>query len=190
MPNNIDVSNDFYHDSLDLLAKYKACYFNEVIDFQSVKSKRMKCFIDLRMAIESALKSYAAYYLHSDVKGKKLVKKIEGYKHYVENIYVKCAEHLPTDQQEICKDYCLQLKELPIGLRYRLDGMDFLYAREELYYQTIGNESWLDGLEKLVDVLVKNIGQTLSTHFEVIDGSSLTFDELFSQSYNKYAEQN
>ena len=190
MPNNIDVSNDFYHDSLDLLDKYKACYFNEVIDFQSVKSKRMKCFIDLRMAIESALKSYAAYYLHSDLNGKKLVKKIERYKHHVENIYVKCAEHLPTDQQEICKGYCLQLKELPVGLRYRLDGMDFLYAREELYYQTIGNESWLDGFEKLVDVLVKNIGQILSTHSNVVDGSSLTFDELFSQPYNKYAEQN
>lgn len=187
MPNNIDVSNDFYHDSLDLFDKYKACYFNEAINFQSVKSKRMKCFIDLRMAVESVLKSYAAYYLHADLNGKKLVKRIERYKHFVEKIYNNCAEHLPTAQQETCKNYCLQLKDLPVGLRYRLDCMDFLYAQEKLYYQTIGNESWLDGLEKLVDVLIKDIGHTLSTHSQVIDGSSLNFDEVFSQPYNKYA---
>ena len=190
MPNNIDVSNNFYNDSLDLLHKYKACYFNEAIDFQSVKSKRMKCFIDLRMAIESALKSYAAYHLHSDLNGKKLVKRIERYKHHVEKIYIRCAEYLPTDQKEICQGYCLQLKELPVGLRYRLDGMDFLYAQEKLYYQTIGNESWLVGLEKLVNALIEDIGQTLSSHSQVIDGSSLTFEELFLQPYNKYTQQN
>lgn len=190
MPNNIDVANDFYHDSVDLLDKYKACYFNEKIDFQAVKSKRMKCFIDLRMAVESALKSYAAYYLHSGLHGEQLVRRIERYKHHVEKIYVECAEYLPIDQQNLCKNYCLQLKELPVGLRYRLDGMDFLNARKRLYYQTIGNECWLHGLEMLVDALVKTIGQTLSAHSQIIDGSSLTFDDIFSQSYSKYAGKN
>ena len=52
-PTHIEVADHFYHDSIDLLKRYEHCIESEFPDFSSLKSRRMKCFIDLRMSMES-----------------------------------------------------------------------------------------------------------------------------------------
>lgn len=59
---NVEVANDFFHDSLDFLHRYRLT----VDAFYAIKSKRLKLFLDLRMAAECVLKAVAAYYLAED----------------------------------------------------------------------------------------------------------------------------
>ena len=48
---NIEVANDFFHDCLDFLHRYRLTGDA----FYAIKSKRLKLFLDLRMAAECVL---------------------------------------------------------------------------------------------------------------------------------------
>lgn len=53
---NQSGADDFFHDSLDFLHRYRIT----VEHFLGIKSKRMKLFLDLRMAAECILKAKIA----------------------------------------------------------------------------------------------------------------------------------
>ena len=61
----------------------------------------------------------------------------------------------------------------PVGLRYRLDCFDFLSAREDLYYATVGRDSWLDGLLTHTKKLTDSIGAKLAGYSRTLTGEDL-----------------
>jgi hypothetical protein len=189
-PSHLDVADHFYHDSCDLLSRFEFSFNSESISFYSVKSRRMKCFVDLRMAMESALKAYTAYYCHSDISGKELVCKIESYRHHLNKLIDKCIKYLPDSEQKECEKLCSQLTELPVGLRYKLDVMDFIDAREKEYYATVGNDNWMGHLKDSINRITTYIGKELAKESRVISGGEIPLEELMGPAYNKYSKKN
>ena len=185
-PTHIEVADHFYHDSIDLLKRYEHCIESEFPDFSSLKSRRMKCFIDLRMAMESALKSVVSYYCHSNLQGKKLVQKVENYRHHMDKLKPAALPHLPEEVVESVSSVCDQLQSLPVGLRYRLDVMDFISNREEEYYNTIGSDTWMDSTAGTVWGVSKFIGKELNKESRII-GMDELMEEFFQPRYEKYA---
>ena len=59
----LEIAQRFFDDLEDCVARYD----KTAIDFAARKSECCKCFIDLRIAYECALKSALAYELHDDM---------------------------------------------------------------------------------------------------------------------------
>ncbi len=75
---------------------------------------------------------------------------------------------------------------LPVGLRYALDGYDFRDAKEDLYYETIGSDVWLEGLKAAALKLADNLDAHLEYHSGIIDVGKIPFEELIAEKYNKF----
>lgn len=184
-PTHVQVSNHFYHDAIDLHARYTVCEASESPEFYSSKSRRMKCFIDLRMSMESALKAVVTYYCHSNKQGKKLVQKVENYRHHIEKLIDKALEHIPEEHREKTEALCKELHELPVGLRYQLDVMDFKRNNEELYYKTVGSDSWMKSTSETIKSIADFIGKELNKESRMLSGEELK-EEYFEPRYDKY----
>ena len=185
-PTNIEVADHFYHDSVDLLLRFRCCHGSDVPDFTSLKSRRIKCFIDLRMAMESALKSVVAYFYHGNLEGEKLVKRVENYRHHIEKLRPKAVPYLPEgDISEKATDLCDEFSRLPVGLRYRLDVMDFIRNREEIYYSTIGCDEWLDSAATIIEKISEFIGGELSKESRCANASEM-WEEFQQPRFEKY----
>lgn len=183
-PTHIEVADHFYHDSIDLLKRYEHCMESEFPVF-SVKSRRMKCFIDLRMAMESALKSVASYHCHSNIQGEKLVQKVENYRHHMKILKPAVIPHLAEEILGSVSAACDHLQSLPVGLRYRLDVMDFMTNREEEYCNTIGSDNWMKSMAETVWAVAKFIGKELNKESRMIGVDEL-MEELVQPRYEKY----
>ncbi len=184
-PTHVEVADHFYHDSVDLLARYEHCIKADLLHFSSIKSRRTKCFIDLRMAMESALKSVVCYCCHSDIRGKALVKKVENYRHHVDTLVAEAEPYLPEPIAQKVSAVCNEMKELPVGLRYRLDVMDFIDKREDLYDRTIGCDSWMRETAEIVRSVSTFIGRELSKESRILTVADL-IEELDQPRYEKY----
>lgn len=187
-PTHIQVSDHFYHDAIDLLARYTVCEASEFPEFYSTKSRRMKCFIDLRMAMESALKSVVTYYCHADSKGEKLVKKVENYRHHIEKLISKALKHIPEEIRNKAQTLCNELHQLPVGLRYRLDVIDFKANNESLYYETVGSDIWMQNTSATIKEVADFIGKELSKESRILSGSDV-LKEIQEPKYDKYAKK-
>ncbi len=186
-PTHVQVADHFYNDAIDLHARYIVCEASENPEFYSIKSRRFKCFVDLRMAMESALKSVVVHCCHSDMKGKKLVKKVQKYSHHIDKLIIKALEHLPKDLHDKTRILCVELDKLPVGLRYRLDGMYFKEMNEKLYYKTVGSDAWMENTSSTIKSIADFIGKELNKESRILSGEALR-EELFAPEYNKYAK--
>ena len=184
-PSHKEVSNHFWHDARDLLIRFKYCFDSEGPLFQTPRSRRMKCFIDLRMAMESILKSIVTYYAHDDLCGEKLVKEIENYRHHLHKLLPKALPHIPSDEQKTCEKFCEQLGLLPVGLRYRLDTVDFRDMHREFYYETIGGNLWMYKLYEHLNAVTEYIGKELGKGRTILTPAELK-EEVMAPRHNKY----
>lgn len=167
-PTYLEVSNHFLHDAIDFKIRYRHCIDSDGPLFYEPKSRRTKCFVDLRMGIESALKANVCYYTHNERKGKTLVNWIEKFGHNIGKMVRKLDGEIPPEVLEPVKDDLLKLDQLPVGLRYRFDTWDFKYNKKELYSDTIGCNRWLESLYKTLDELIEHINSKLTPHSRIV----------------------
>lgn len=179
------VASDYYHDANDFLQRYSLTVDN----FYATKSKRFKLFVDLRMAAECALKAYIVYHTCSELCRKDVISKAEGYKHVIKNMREDAGPFLDEILFTPLDKFFFDLDKLPVGLRYRLDGMDYREANEDFYYQTIGDDDWLDGLHSQLIKITSDIGNKLAGHTRIVPSSEL-YEELLKPRFNKYRERN
>lgn len=184
-PDRIEVSNHFFHDALDFQIRFNHCFYSDGPLFFTPRSRRAKCFIDLRMGIESILKSCLSYFHSGDKKGEDLVKWIERYRHGVGNMLKDSAPYLQPGFIDKYEDQILSLDSLPVGLRYRLDAWDFRGNREEFYYDTVGCDSWLQLLHEALKELIQFMNENLQQHTKILSSSEL-WDGLVAPRYEKY----
>lgn len=161
-PIYLEVSSHFLHDAIDFKIRYRYCIDSPL--FHDPKSRRTKCFVDLRMGIESALKAIVCYYAYNERKGKTLVNWIEKFGHNIGKMLRKLDGKIPAEVLEPFKDNLLKLDQLPVGLRYRFDTWSFKDNKEALYRDTIGCERWLENLYKALDELINHINSKLTSH--------------------------
>jgi hypothetical protein len=184
-PPNIYVANDFYHDCVDLLQRYKLT----IDQFYSVRSKRLKTFIDLRIASECVLKAYIAYFSLKDLDRETVINKVESYKHHIGRMAEEVVKYVTGENWTRFLPFVQQLDALPVGLRYRIDVFDFRKIKEEFYYQTVGSDDWLNNLHDALKAISDELNLQLNYHSKIISGAELRGKLLESQ-HNKYSKKN
>jgi len=55
-PMRIELAGYYCQDATDFLGRYRLTFYSDQMDFQGVKSRRVKAYVDLRMALEALLK--------------------------------------------------------------------------------------------------------------------------------------
>jgi hypothetical protein len=174
MPNGTPKMNGERRYRADLKAEIARAYLRDSIDFlfrfdllleEYSKSKRMKCFVDLLMGFECALKAHiflsdgdqAAEELYAQVRkcGHNLTK-LTRLAHFTpdEKVYQKVEEQLGT---------------FSVVLRYSLDSYESFFpsglSREEAdynYSETLANHRWLIEIRGLLNSLIEPINNELS----------------------------
>lgn len=181
MRERLEIANSFFLDARDLLTRYRLT--SEY--FSAIKSRRVKLFVDLRLAYECILKAHLAYFDEQSSDRKMLIRKVESFRHDVGrllgDIIPFLPEHLGLRGQLLNKELAL----LPISLRYYLDVCDFLEAKNDHYYVTIGRDSWMEGFAEFVIVLIDQMNKILQSHSRIVGGDEL-WDAMIDQGYNKY----
>lgn len=169
------------NDATDLLTRYRLT----TKYFSGIKSRRVKLFIDLRLAYECILKAHLAYFDEESSDRKSLIRKVESFRHDVGKLLghiIPClSEHLVQRGQLLNKELAL----LPISLRYYLDVCDFLEAKNDHYYATIGKDSWMEGFAEFVRVLIDQMDKKLQSHSRIVGGDEL-WEAVIHEGHNKY----
>lgn len=188
LPTHLEVSSHFLHDAWDFKMRYRHCALtDEAPSFMHIKSRRCKCFIDLRMGVEAVLKSVAAYHVLADYSGKKLVKKVEGYGHHVDRLWGHVREYLAGELVDTGSPFIDRLAELPVGLRYRFDAWDFEGGREALYGETVGSDVWMSGLYGFLDSMINAHNKQLATHSRMVTMADIK-ERLSEPEFRRYRE--
>lgn len=65
-PTYLDMSSHFFHDAIDFKARFQHYFYSKDVSFDTPRSRKVKVFIDLRMGLESILKSLVVYYESND----------------------------------------------------------------------------------------------------------------------------
>jgi hypothetical protein len=177
-PKNVRVADHYFHDACDLTRRYEIT----IDEWFAVKSKRVKCFIDLRIAYECILKAVIVYFAGEDDK-KKSIKLAESFGHRVNSLEEEAGKYF-TGEFEV-KLYSDALASLPVSLRYKLDTFDFIDANEEYYYKTIGSDRWMNNLCEYIKTITAWVDSLLQSHSKIISGS-IPIEELLAVDYNKY----
>ena len=184
VPPNIRVANDFFHDSLDFLHRYRIT----VEHFFVIKSKRLKLFLDLRMAAECILKAYSAYFYMRELSRDKVIQEVENHRHKIGEMAAIVRPCVEPSIWERFNQFVESLDCLPVGLRYQLDGADFRKVNENFYYETVGSDAWLDALHGATKLLADTLDKQLQTHSRVVSVSEI-MSELMAPQHNKYAKR-
>jgi hypothetical protein len=180
--NNVEVAQDFFEDASDLVLRFDRTFD----DFSPIKTRRFKCFNDLRLAYECILKAIVAYRQPRDMERKALIAVVERHKHNISSLENAI---LSTDGDRFGVEVRgAELDQLPIGLRYALDGKDFREAKEMEYYQTIGSDLWLHRLRVYIAGVRDSVGAALGKEGGIISPGDITMEMLFEKKYNKFRE--
>lgn len=173
-PTHADVAEHYYKDTVDFLNRFILCWDSDRYDFQSVKSKRFKAFIDLRMALECVLKSICSYKIHHELSGRELVDRMKKYGHYIGKSTSAISSLLNRETYSWLSETAkLCDSNLPVDIRYRFDAFDFRQNDEEVYYKTIGDDRWLITFYEKTEELKKYIGSELSKESRIFNSTEL-----------------
>ena len=178
---NIEVAQNFFVDCEDLLKRYDKTSES----FFAVKSRRLKCFNDLRSAYECALKCAIAYHQHPETERRRLIEQVERNGHRIEKLEEEVSRLVGLAVYSI-EEKGAVLTRLPVSLRYALDGFDFLAAQEPLYYETIGSDTWLDSFRVYIGRVLEALNATLSKHSGILSAADIPIEKVLDTEYNKY----
>lgn len=178
---NVEVAQSFFLDCGDLLHRY-----DKTIDtFFAIKSRRLKCFNDLRGAYECALKCAIAYHQQSTTERRLLIEATERHGHHIDRLEDDVTRLIGDNPYGVESKGAL-FGRLPVSLRYSLDGFDFLKAQEQLYYATIGSDNWLYSLRSYIGRIYEALNDTLSKHSGIISAADIPSEKLLGSEYCKY----
>jgi len=177
----LEIANSFFLDATDLLARYRLT----TKYFSAIKSRRVKLFVDLRLAYECILKAHLAYFDEQSSDRKMLIRKVELFRHDVERLLGDIIPFLSDCLAQRGQLLNKELALLPISLRYYLDVCDFLEAKNDLYYATIGRDCWMEGFAEFIRTLTDQMNKNLQSHSHIVGVGEL-WDVMNHESYNKY----
>lgn len=180
----LDVTGRYCLDCSDLLRRYDVMEESWLV---ASKPRRLKCFIDLRMAYECVLKSAVAYTQPDGSSRQAVIASATSHSHKIADLLGAIA---PDYAEQLgLADKWNVLDDLPVGLRYALDAYDFIDEREGIYYQTIGNDWWMDDLRTYVGSIRDAVCRTLEQYSGVVAGNDVEFGELRRPIHNVYRDK-
>lgn len=185
MTPHVEIADNYFHDCEDFLHRYRLTQEH----FTSLKSRRFKLFVDLRMALECALKAHVVYFQMAGLSRKDIIDRLHNLGHDTSKLIGLVSDSLTQTQLEDLRSVSEEVRMLHVGLRYDLDQVDFRVAQNDLYYQTIGSDVWLNRLHDVITELSTLISESLQTHSRVVSVKDLMKDVL-TPKYNKTLKRN
>lgn len=171
---NIRIAESFWRDSSDLLYRYEITRCN----FWNTKSRRTKLVMELRFAAECLYKSaialkFANQHETDPLEEIDLLKKIFKLGHDLPKLRSEAME-IFRDVDAPNLDESHSLLNLPVDLRYLIDGDTYLYLLENHYYMSIGNDDWITSTYETILGGSKSIGEKLGSYSGIVHASEIS----------------
>ena len=137
-------------------------------DFQGVKSRRSKAYIDLRMAVEAILKAVICLRSPYSEAGKKLVTSVRRFGHKIDELQKVALSGMAIDTRYL--DAVAKCEAAPVDLRYQFDAKNYRMGDDRPYYDTIGSDAWLRTLEEFVETGLTRVQRALDRRSKFVSG--------------------
>lgn len=167
-PMRVELADHYARDAADFLHRYRLTFYSTEVDYQGIKSRRAKAYVDLRMALEALLKATFCLRAPYSLSGKPLVVSIRGYSHDVDRLRADALRRFNVDKKYIAA--ISKCNIAPVDLRYQFDAMNFRVPNDKNYYDTIGSTVWLATIEEFVRVGLKRVQSALGRRSKVVPG--------------------
>ena len=177
-PMRVELAGYYAQDAADFLRRYRFTFYADGLDFQGVKSRRTKAYVDLRMAVEALLKAGICLRSSFSLAGAPLVKCVRGYSHSIGKLSVDALKGLKLSAPYM--EALAKCDMAPVDLRYQFDAMNFRVPNDENYYNTIGSNQWLKLLEEFSDAGIRRVQSALNRRSKIVPGS-IALEELKRQ---------
>jgi len=185
----MEIAGKFSTDAFDYFTRFRCSFYSSEYDFQSIKSRRCKAFTDLRLALECVLKAYIALRQPFSSGGKELIDSVESHKHNIKKLLQEALSLWKINLDPEIEKVILECSELNMGIRYAFDAFDFREVNQDLYYRTIGSDSWIIKLRDTVELLIKRQHSILNKRSKVVCAADIPLEQLMSVPYSKYRKQ-
>ena len=167
-PMRLELAGNYADDAADFFHRYRVTFYSQEVDYQGVKSRRAKAYVDLRMALEALLKATLCLRSPYSLAGKPLVTKIRRYSHDIDQLRQDALKGLKLDDKQT--KAISKCNIAPVDLRYQFDAMNFRVPNDKNYYQTIGSSDWLKTIEDFVQVGLKKLRTALGRRSKIVTG--------------------
>lgn len=165
-PMRLELAGNYSDDAADFLHRYRVTFYSQEVDYQGIKSRRAKAYVDLRMALEALLKATLCLRSPYSLAGEPLVKAIRRYSHDINQLRQDALKGIKLhDRQVIAIAKC---NIAPVDLRYQFDAMNFRVPNDKSYCETIGSNDWLRTIEEFVQVGLKRLRTALGRRSKVV----------------------
>lgn len=167
-PMRLELAGNYADDAADFFHRYRVTFYSQEVDYQGIKSRRAKAYVDLRMALEALLKAAVCLRSPYSLAGKPLVLKIRRYSHDIDQLRQDALKGIKlTDRQTAAISKC---NIAPVDLRYQFDAMNFRVPNDKNYYETIGSSNWLKTIEDFVQEGLKRLRMALGRRSKIVTG--------------------
>jgi hypothetical protein len=167
-PMRLELAGNYSDDAADFYHRYRITFYSEEVDYQGIKSRRAKAYVDLRMALEALLKATICLRSPYTLAGKPLVKAIRGYSHDIEKLQKDALRGIKLDAADVAA--IAKCNIAPVDLRYQFDAMNFRVPIDAAYYETIGSTAWLKLLEEVVSIGLARLRAALGRRSKIVTG--------------------
>jgi hypothetical protein len=168
-PMRLELAGNYSDDAADFFHRYRVTFYSEEVDYQGIKSRRAKAYVDLRMALEALLKATLCLRCPYTLAGKPLVTKIRRYSHDIDQLQKDALKGIKLSA--MYTDAVSKCNIAPVDLRYQFDAMNFRIPNDKNYYDTIGSTAWLKAIEEFVRLGLKRLRLALGRRSKVVPGS-------------------
>lgn len=146
------LSQHFYLDALDLLARFETHW-----DSQPRRSSRVKSFVDLMLACECILKAQCILG-RSNHSIEVAYDEVRAMRHDIKRLSESAEGFFPNRAHQLARQY---FGLFTVSLRYSLDMHDFFFSPRDPgpgslpgYEETLGNSVWMSGAKLAVRDLI------------------------------------
>jgi hypothetical protein len=167
-PMRLELAGNYSEDANDFYHRYRVTFYSEEVDYQGIKSRRAKAYVDLRMALEALLKATICLRSSYSLAGKPLVKAIRAYSHDIEKLQKDALRGIRLDSANVAA--IAKCNIAPVDLRYQFDAMNFRVPNDEAYYETIGSTAWLKTIEEVVRIGLARLRAALGRRSKIVMG--------------------
>jgi len=164
----LELAGNYSDDAADFYHRYRVTFYSEEVDYQGIKSRRAKAYVDLRMALEALLKATICLRSPYSLAGKSLVKTIRAYSHDIEKLQKDAFGGIKLDAANVAA--IAKCNIAPVDLRYQFDAMNFRVPNDEAYYETIGSTAWLKTIEEVVRIGLARLRAALGRRSKIVTG--------------------
>jgi hypothetical protein len=167
-PMRLELAGNYADDAADFFHRYRVTFYSQEVDYQGIKSRRAKAYVDLRMALEALLKATLCLRFPYSLAGKALVKAIRRYSHDIDQLRQDALKGIKLNDRET--NAITKCNIAPVDLRYQFDAMNFRVPNDKNYYDTIGSSDWLKTIEEFVQVGLKRLRTALGRRSKIVTG--------------------